>query len=148
MSDIYDPQKFTFVVNGRHITKWKKLRGGRSQDRVHGFSTADGQSYAGIDSSQLGFFELTLPHVNPHAAFLTNLEAMKDPFPVAAIDKSPGSPRGARGSQCLVRKLADMERGKAEEDTDESWEFLVLDFTSGYHGDPTDDETPLPTTEG
>ena len=74
MSKIYDPNKHTFVVNGRHMTDWKKLRGGRSQERIHGFTTADGQSYAGVDSSLLGFFELTLPHVNPHTAFLTKLE--------------------------------------------------------------------------
>ena len=148
MSNIYDPNKFTFVVNGRHMTGFKKLRGGRSQEKAHGFTTADGQSYAGVDSSQLGFYELTLPHVNPHTGFLTNLEALNDPFPAAAIDKSPGSPRTSRGSQCLIRKMADMERGKADEDTDEVWEFLVLDWTSGYHGDITDDETPLPTTQG
>ncbi|GEM_PF-7117187 len=148
MSKLYNPKLVTFVVNGRHITDWKKLRGGRSQDKTHGFSTADGQSYAGIDSSQLGFFELTLPHVHPHHAFLVNLEALNEPFPIAAIDKSPGSPRSDRGSQCFVKKMADSERGKAEEETDETWEFVVLDWTSGYHGDITDDETPLPTTQG
>jgi hypothetical protein len=140
----YDPRLCTFVVNGRHMTGWKKLEGGRENDRVHAFSTADGQPYVGLDPTTIGYYHLTFPSVNVHSAFLENLSEANNPFPCGLTDASD-SHRSSRGSKCWVQRVAPMDRDKADADQDEVWNFVVEDYTQGSAGDPSTDETPLVT---
>lgn len=140
----YDPRLCTFTVNGRHITMWTKLEGGRENDRINGFDTADGQVYVGVNPSPRGYYNLTLASVNPHSTFLDNLSESDEPFPCVLIDTSD-SRRSSRGSRCWVKKVAPQGRAGGDEKQDEQWDFVVEDYTVGYAGDPGDDETALTT---
>jgi len=140
----YDPRLTTFIVNGRHITYWLSLEGGRENDRVTGQDTADGQVYFGINPSCRGHYSLVLPTVNPHTAFLDNLSNSDEEFPVVCIDRS-GSARSSRAASCMVKKVADQTRRSGEEKTEEAWDFVAADYTVGYQGDVADDVAIQPT---
>jgi hypothetical protein len=140
----YDPRLCTFVVNGRQITMWLKLEDGRENDRANGFDTADGQGYFGINPATRGYFNLTLAAVNPHSGYLENLSESDSPFPVVLIDRSD-SKRSARGSQCMVKRVAPEARAGGDEKQEEQWDFVALDYTFGSAGAPADDVTSMVT---
>ena len=138
---LFDPDKCTAVVNGRHLSRWNRISADYDQDKFTGYNSGNGQSYHGKNPSKLGTFTFTLPSVNNDADYLDSLAEGDKPFPVSVQDTSDSKRRAVAG-ECRIKKASPMERAGADP-TEQVWVASALDLDLGGQGDPDNDVEPI-----
>lgn len=128
MAENYNPREVNVIVDGTFLTGYQDgtmVSCAKNSDRFSMNVGAQGDATFVESADDTGQITVTLKHTSPSAPFLYEQANSREPFPVQVIDANVGNFK-AGGTQCLIQRKPDSERGK--EISGLEFVFLVADY--------------------
>lgn len=127
----YSFEKVSVIVKGQFLTAFMDgsvIKCSKNEDNKVPHVGADGGVTFATNTDNTGTITITLKQTSPSLTLIASLQDSATPFPIQVIDANKDGKFRAGGTQAVILKTPDRERGK--EVTGVEVSFYVADYSS------------------